>query len=124
MTSGNTGPQRSNYARMECPVTGCMSARGGAPMEGTVPGIKRHVLRVHGRSFYDAATWPALYRNSVSFWGDRVRASKLTPPKPFEEMNIHELRAAAKLRGIPQRDKNKPDFIAALNAAWQEERFR
>jgi hypothetical protein len=121
MTSGNTGPQRSNYARMECPVTGCVSGRKGTPLDGTIPGIKRHVLKVHGRLFYEAVIWPPLYRTGTSPAGDMFLASLSVPPKPFEEMNIHELRAAAKRRGIPQRDKNKADFIAALNAFLQEE---
>ena len=101
------------YATMRCPV-GCLSKGGIGPMTATVPGMKRHVLRVHGRMFADAVTWPPLYVDSTSAAADWLRASKVHPPKPYEEMTVKELRAAAKRRGVPQFGKNKADFIEAL----------
>ena len=96
---------------MGCPL-GCERTDGIAS-DWTVPGMKRHVRAIH-RPFLDHIVWPPLYKVGTSAAGDRLRAAKLHPPRPFEEMTVKELRAAAKRRGIPAFAKNKADFIGAL----------
>lgn len=103
------------YARMKCPY-GCERKDPRRPADWSIPGLKRHVRALHPAAL-DLIVWPPLYADSASPGGDLIAQSlTLNPMKPFEEMTVRELRAAAKRRGIPQFGKNRKDFIDALTA--------
>jgi hypothetical protein len=47
------------YAKMTCPVPGC--SHWLATTEGSVPGVKRHVLAIHGRKVANGIVWPDIH---------------------------------------------------------------
>lgn len=90
------------YATMKCPVAGCDS-KNGKPQEGSVPGIKRHVILVHGKTAFKNATFPAIRKGSTR------QAPDLTAKK------VDELRKMASKRGIDSTGLRKDDLVAALS---------
>jgi hypothetical protein len=95
---------------MVCPVDGC-GYYGGGPMEGTVPGVKRHVKYVHGPDVYAKVQWPPIYRHGTSVYGDRLR----NDGRSLQTYTFRELRVMARKRGVPQFGKNKADLIRDLS---------
>lgn len=55
------------YARMKCPVPEqlgipCTTGKYGPVKRGTVPGIKRHVIQVHGRQAHQLVDYPPIHK--------------------------------------------------------------
>jgi hypothetical protein len=51
-----TARKRRKFAKMACPIKGC-DHMGGVPQTGTVPGVKRHVIAIHGATAYAKVKW-------------------------------------------------------------------
>lgn len=109
--------QHIPYARMKCPIEGCTSLRGG-PQEGTVPGIKRHVLLVHGEKEFKKVEWPPIRTAKAA-----KEAAKAAHPakggKAKDElatMPVAELRAIAKKKGVDPMGLRKAELIDALSS--------
>ena len=99
---------RRDYTHVEfdewqCPVAGCTSGKGGVPQAGTVPGIKRHVKRAHGKETYDE------YQANGKFPPMR------TAQGPLAKQPRDELLAAAKTRKIKDAENLSHDqLVSAL----------
>lgn len=111
------------FDEMVCPVRGrfakrlgvesCTSLRG-RPQEGSVPGIKRHVRAVHGKTVFDAVVWPPLRTGELAD-KERKRAAQ-EMAKRFRAMPVAALRKQAARKGIEVDGKTKPALIEALTS--------
>lgn len=53
--------ERLPFRRMVCPVEGCNLGKGGLPREGAIPGVKRHVAKMHPDADAEGYEWPDLH---------------------------------------------------------------
>ena len=102
------------FATMKCPVKGCTHWLATEP--GTVPGVKRHVLAIHGQRAYNRIQWPPSFERPR---GKRVaaalRAGRSLTEADLWEHSVVELRGIARQRGIPITGKNKEELVSALS---------
>ena len=64
---------RSRFRLVDCPVPGCCFGRGGRPVSGTLPGIRRHVRQVHGGFAYRRIAWCSANVWEGSPWSEELR---------------------------------------------------
>lgn len=91
------------FDRMTCPATGC-------EVEGTVPGVKRHVTRMHP-DMKGQVEWPPLRTGENAALEEKVREDGTT----LENLNLDDLRAMAKAKGIAPAGMKKDELVAALS---------
>lgn len=109
------------FDEMTCPVRGrfakrlgveaCTSLRG-KPQQGSVPGIKRHVLAVHGKAVYDEVVWPPL-RSGENAAKEKQRTAK-EMAKRLSALPLADLRKKASRKGIDPNGKSKKALVEAL----------
>jgi hypothetical protein len=112
-----TKRRRTKFATMKCPIKGCTHWLSETP--GTVPGVKRHVIALHGRTAYRKVQWPAIYTDrSGSTIAKAIRkrsTTKQVKTDDLAKLTIKELRDRAKAKGIPVSGKRKDELVSALS---------
>ena len=98
---------------MMCPVKWCRSETDGTQLVGTIPGIKRHVARVHGQALYSQVQWPDIYRRVRvgDVFGERFQAREGS----LALKSLNELRQEAKRRGVSSLGKSKRALYLELS---------
>jgi hypothetical protein len=92
---------------MECPAKWCASGSYGTRLVASIPGVKRHVKKVHP-SEYARVSWPDIY-GRVSMGGFRT-----LPEDHLSRKSLNELRQIAKGRGVSSLGKSKKALAIEL----------
>ena len=100
-------PNKQTFAEMDCPVPGCDAGYAGAPKRGSVPGMKRHAMAVHGAASFEAASWPGVH-GQVRWKGKEPK------PGSIAAMSLNQMRQEAKCRGISSLGKSKQELFSQL----------
>jgi hypothetical protein len=85
----------------------------GGPQEGTVPGIKRHVLLVHGEKTFKKIEWPPI-RSEEQAKADHPAKGKAHKEDKLADLTVAELRERARKQGVDPLGLRKAELIDAL----------